>query len=105
LEVPSFAIGHAILPAAPDDADPFERQRPDGRVMTFASLSLQLVVGPCPDRVPDRVTGKFMKRLTDEFGCCPAPVDPTALSALLRDRCDPAVLRSEEHTPELQSRE
>jgi hypothetical protein len=48
LEVQRFIVGCPVLPAAEEDADPFEGQGAEGRMAAFAFRAEQAVVGQCP---------------------------------------------------------
>jgi hypothetical protein len=53
IEIDRFIIGRVILPTPKDDTDPFERACPDGGLMGGALVALLLVVGTCPEGMPN----------------------------------------------------
>jgi len=52
-----FIVGPAVSPAAIDDAQPFERERTDWRVVRLSFLALLAVLGVGPAGAADRRTG------------------------------------------------
>jgi len=44
LEVAGFIVGHAVVPAAPEDAQPFEGEAAEDGLVAFAGAFLLLVV-------------------------------------------------------------
>lgn len=63
-----FVVRNAILPAAEDDANPFERERPHSGVMGFIPISLLVIERSGPGRFLRRHPGPFMKCLPQELG-------------------------------------
>ena len=53
LEIDRLIIGDLVLPTPIEDADPFERQGPYGRLMGFARITLLLVIALGPEGMPD----------------------------------------------------
>ena len=70
------AIAHLVvvspsLPAAEYDADPFECQCPNRRMMLAATGSHHIVIGVRPTRKLDRMGGVFVERLPKESATRP----------------------------------
>ena len=89
IEIAFFAIGRAGLPAAEQDADPFEGERPHGGLMGFPLLALLLVIDLGPKGMPDRFGGPLHERLAQKLGTLETPVDPGLLAAAFGDGRDP----------------
>src|ERR1051326_8420611 len=99
LEIDGLIVRCALLPASIEDADPFERQCPDGGLMGLALVALLLIVHLCPEGMPDRLRCPFDERLPEELGTLEAPVHPRLLTAPFSHRRDPGIFlefRSEE---------
>ena len=90
-QVGCFVIGCPALPAAIQNADPFEGETANGDLMGFAFLPLLLIVGLGPERSGDRQGGPLDKGLTQEAGAAPAPVYPARVPTAFGDRGDPGV--------------
>src|ERR1700674_2177400 len=84
--VACLIIGDAVLPAAEEDAEPFERKGSHGTVVRLVSFALLVIKGPRPSRFSGRQPGPFVKRLAQELRTGPAPVHPFLLAATLGDR-------------------
>ena len=65
-QVSLFLVGLAVLPTAPKDPHPFERQSPYGGLMGFALGALCLIVGIGPRTMTYRTSGKFVEGLFAE---------------------------------------
>src|SRR2546428_4673728 len=91
LEIDGLIVRRVLLPAPIQDADPFERQCPDGSLMGLALVALLLVVNLCPEGMPDRLRRPFDKRLPEELGTLEAPVHPGLLAAPFGHRRDPGI--------------
>ena len=63
VQVFGFVIGGSLLPAAKDDADPFEGQGSHGGLVPFAALELLLIVGFGPGAEADGVARKLHQAL------------------------------------------
>ena len=73
-DIARVVVHRAILPAAPDDADPLKRERADGRVVGFAATALAVVVVARPVAVSNGAARKLMQRLHLKFvGGPPSP--------------------------------
>lgn len=57
LEVAGFIVGQAVLPAAPEDAQPFEGEAAEDGLVAFAGAFLLLVVHFRPRAFGDGLTG------------------------------------------------
>ena len=64
------------MPTAPDDADPFEGQRPVSHVMRLALFSLKLIKSLGPERVTYCFLGPLDKGLSKELGTTVSPMHP-----------------------------
>ncbi len=91
VEIDRFIIRHTVLPAPKEDTDPFKRECPDGGLVCYALVALLLVVGPCPERMPEGFSGPFHERLPQELRALEAPVDPRFVPAAFRHRRDTSV--------------
>lgn len=56
-DIESFVVSDAVLPAAPKDADPFEGQGAQDRLVVFAGTLLLEVIGFGPGAFGDRLSG------------------------------------------------
>ena len=81
-----LVVGGAVLPAAPDDALPFEGQGAHGRVMGRTLCPLLQVVSCGPATPEDALLGVFVEALLVEFGAEIAAMNVTRASAALGDR-------------------
>src|SRR5215831_14224851 len=86
LEIDGLIVRCALLPAPIEDADPFERQCPDGGLMGFALIPLLLVIHLRPERMPDRLRSPFHERLPEELWTLETPVHPGLLAAAFGHR-------------------
>ena len=86
MEIDRLIIRGAVLPTPIEDADPFERQGPYGRLMSFTLVTLLLVIELCPEGMPDRFRRPLHKRLAEELWTLEAPVDPRLLPTAFGDR-------------------
>ena len=77
-----------VFPTAKEDTNPLESQSPDGGLMGFTSVALELIKSPCPEGVSDRLVGPFDKGLSQEPGAAVTPVDPGVVAAVFGDRSD-----------------
>src|SRR5919204_5214334 len=91
LEIDGLIVRGALLPASIEDADPFERQCPDGGLMGLALGALLLIVHLCPEGMPDRLRCPFDERLPEELGTLEAPVHPGRLAAPFGYWRDPGI--------------
>lgn len=80
-----------VLPAAIEDANPFERQATNDGVMLFAARSMLVVIGTGPLATSQRVLCPFLKRLPHKLRTSPTHMDPTLFAARLLYRCNPAI--------------
>lgn len=62
-----IVIGYAVFPAAKDDANPPERERPNRGVMRGSASALLLVVSPGPAAEPDGVDTHSWKSTGDTW--------------------------------------
>src|SRR4029450_11766268 len=56
--------------------------------MGFSTMPLLVVISPSPLGFQNRLSGKLMKGLPQEFRTRQAPVNPTTVAALLGDGCN-----------------
>jgi len=80
-----------ILPAAPEDAYPFERQGANRHLVGFALLSLGLVKGPRPKGISHGLVGPLDEGLMQEFRSTVAPVYPGFVPRAFCGRIIPCV--------------
>jgi hypothetical protein len=81
-------VGNTVFPATKGDSDPFESQCPDGGVMVFSAIPQETVVSGSPVTEADRVSGPFVKGLTEKARAGPANVNPFGLAAALGNGSD-----------------
>ena len=86
LEIDGLIVRRVLLPAPIQDADPFERQCPDGGLMGLALVALLLVVHLRPEGMPDRLRRPCDERLPEALWTLEAPMDPGLLAAAFCDR-------------------
>ena len=91
LEIDGLIVRRVLLPAPIQDADPFERQCPDGGLMGLALVALLLVVHLRPEGMPDRLRRPFDERLPEALWILEAPVHPGLLAAPFGHRRDPGI--------------
>src|SRR5215831_18164968 len=91
LEIDGFIVRRALLPAPIEDADPFERQCPDGGLMGLALVALLLGVHLRPEGMPDRLRRPFDECLPEELGTLEAPAHPGFLAAPFGHWRDPGI--------------
>ena len=87
-QVTAFVVAFVILPAAEDDADPFEGQGTDDGVVLMPSGFLLRIIETCPDGMPDRFAGVFVEALAQELWTALTPMDVVALATLFENRSD-----------------
>ena len=75
-----------VLPAAPDDALPFEGQSPDGGVLVGTLGARLEVVGGRPATPEDTFLGVFVEALAMELGAEIAAMNVAFAAALFGDR-------------------
>src|SRR4051794_21244845 len=80
LEIASFVIGLAVLPAFPKNADPLEGQGAKDYGVFLAFLEHALVIDFGPLGVMHRLTCLLNKGLAQERGCLPAPMRPNLIA-------------------------
>jgi len=85
VEIGRLIIQGAVLPAAIEDANPFERQGSYGRLMGFTLVTLLLVIELSPEGMPDRFRRPFHECLAEELRTLQAPVHPRLLPAAFGD--------------------
>ena len=85
-DVACLSVRNAVLPAAKEDAEPFEGKGSNGAMVRLVSSALLVIKRPRPVRFSRRQPGPFMKRLAQELWTGPAPVPPFLLAATLGDR-------------------
>ena len=83
--VDCFPVRFAVLPAAPDDALPFEGQSTDSGVVAGALGALLEVVGGRPAAPEDTLLGVFVETLPVELGAEIAAVNVAFAAALFGD--------------------
>jgi len=91
LDVTRFVIRHAVLPAPPEDADPFKRECAQDRLVVLAGTFLLEVIRSGPGGFGDGLTGPLHPGLAEELWSVPSPVDPDLPTTALGDRCDSGV--------------
>ena len=84
--VAGLVIGDAVLPAAPQDADPFEGEAAEDGLVAFAGAFLPEVIGLGPGTLGDGLAGPLDEGLAEELGRVPAPVDPELPAAAFGHR-------------------
>ena len=90
-EVAAFVIGRVVLPAFPEDADPFESEYTQDCLVAFACALLLSVEGLGPDRTRDGLTDPFNKTLSQELRAVPTPMHPHESTAFFADGRDAGV--------------
>jgi len=90
-EVTGFVVGGAVLPALPEDADPFEGKCAQDGLMAFSGSLLLSVEGLGPDAARNGLADPFNKTLPQKLRAVPTPVHPHELAAFLADGCDARV--------------
>ena len=68
LLVEGVVVGGVVLPAAVEDAEPFEGEGADGDVAGFAAGALAVIEVVGPLAAGDGVGGPFVHGLADELG-------------------------------------
>src|SRR6266581_8914783 len=86
-QILSFIVGLPVLPAAPQDAQPFEGDHPNGRPPTFALGQLVLIEQPGPFALANRTLGKLDDALMHEDRAGIAEVDDFERAAFFFDGC------------------
>src|SRR6266540_5355460 len=86
-----LAIGDAVVPAAPKDANPFESQCTQDGVMFFARAFLTSIVGFGPIAIDDGLSRPFHQTLAQELWRIPAPVGADLAPAFFAYRSDPGI--------------
>src|SRR4029077_7238638 len=87
LHIDRLVKGFAVLPAAIDDAQPFEGQRADRRVVRPVLIVPQvIVVSAGPLRSLDRAARKLVKRLAQKLRAGKAEMHPFTVATGLRYR-------------------
>jgi len=92
LEIEGLIVRCTLLPAAIEDADPFERQGPYGGLMGLALVALLLVVHLRPEGMPDRLRRPCDDRVPEALGTLEAPAHPGFLAAPFGHRREPGLL-------------
>ena len=69
-EVARFIIGDAIVPTAPEDAQPFEGEGAQDGVMRFAGTTLLVIIGVGPFAVTTVCPAHSTKVWRRNFGAC-----------------------------------
>ena len=90
-EVARFVVRDAIVPAAPEDAQPFEGEAAEDGLVTFAGLLLLAVIRFSPRTFGHGLPGPLDEGLAKELGGVPPPVRPDLPAALDAHRGDAAV--------------
>jgi len=85
LEVFCFVVGSPILPALPEDADPFESQGADDCIEVLVSLLMMPDEGLCPVAVFPAFSCPFVEGLSQEVVAAHAAEDASAFAALIGD--------------------
>src|SRR5215831_7078937 len=91
LERDGLIVRCALLPASREEAEPCERQCPDGGLMGLALGALLLIVPLGPEGMPDRLRRPCDERLPEELGTLEAPVPPGLLTAPFRHGRAPGI--------------
>src|SRR3990170_1525223 len=86
-----FVVQGSVFPAGVENADPFEGQGANGRVVFLPAVALHAVVSGGPSALGDRTASKFMKRLPQKVRTRPTPGDALGFAAPPGDRGDAAV--------------
>src|SRR5690242_2521228 len=86
-----FIVSTVRFPAAVEDTEPLERQRPKGGVMRLFPISLLLIVLARPGAFLHGMLRPFMKGLADELRTGPTPMHPGLLAAARLYRSNAAV--------------
>jgi len=90
-QVVGFVVGGAVLPAFPEDADPFKGESAQDGLVAFAGALLLSVEGLGPDAAGHGLASPFDKTLPQELRTVPTPVHPHELAALFADGRDAGV--------------
>lgn len=91
-QVTRLVVGDVVDPAAIQDADPLEGERPERCLMASPASAAALVESFRPERAEDGLANQLDEGLTEELGAEEAPVDPTFVAAALGDGRDADVL-------------
>src|SRR5262245_5430998 len=82
LEIARVVVGSVVLPAFPQNADPFESQGAENGGVVFALLEHARVINSGPRAIADGLAGPFHKGLSEKSGSLPAPMRPDLAAAL-----------------------
>jgi hypothetical protein len=86
-EVAGFLVGHAVGPAAVQDADPLEGQGTQGGLVSCTASPVGIIEDFGPKGARDGLGGPLDEGLEDEFAAKVASVHPGLVAAaLLRSR-------------------
>jgi hypothetical protein len=91
LQREGFIVRGALLPTPREDAEPLERESPDGHLGCLPLITLLLGVGLGPEGVADRFGGPLHTRLSQALRTLEAPVPPGFFPAAFRDWCTAGV--------------
>src|SRR5207245_2498719 len=87
LEVFFLIVGLAFLPAAPEDAQPFESKGAQDGMVSRSFSSLPLVIRFGPGTEDNGLAGPLDQSLAGKGRRIPAPMNPSPRAALFGDRC------------------
>ena len=90
--IAGVVVGSSLLPTFPQDAHPFESQRPEDGPVPFAFGFHLLVIRPGPVAVDHRLARPLHKALPQEPWSLPAPVRPQGAAAFLPHRGQARIL-------------
>jgi len=87
-EVASFVLGLSVVPATPQDANPFEGESAEDGLPGDAAGAPALVEGLGPEATGDRLASPLDEGLAEESGGDEAPAGPRLVAAALDHRRD-----------------
>src|SRR4051812_13360691 len=85
-------IRSAVVPAAPEDADPFKSEGAEDGLAVFAGGLLFFIIGFGPGTVQDGFASPFNEGLAKKGRGIPAPMDPDLLTTFFFDGSEASVL-------------
>jgi len=91
-QIALLVVKNAVLPAAPEDADPFEGESPKSGLVMFTRGALLSVVRLGPSAFGDGTVRPIRRRFAGGTWRIPSPVDPELATALLFDGSNSSIL-------------